>query len=89
VDGDITRAGYLRNRDRLAAKLADLERAEALALVPGPLEGITPVRWSTLPLERRRAVVSFLVNVRLLPLPSKHHAKDDPELVEITPKRRQ
>jgi hypothetical protein len=34
-------------------------------------------------------VVSFLVNVRLLPLPGKHHAKDDPELVEITPKRRQ
>jgi site-specific DNA recombinase len=88
VDGDITRTGYLRNRDRLTAKLADLERVEALALVPGPLEGITPGRWSTLPLERRRAVVSFLVNVRLLPLPSKRHAKDDPELVEITPKRR-
>jgi len=88
VDGDITRAGYLRNRDRLAAKLANLERAEALTLVPGPLEGITAARWSALPLERRRAAVSFLVKVRLLPLPSKRHAKDDPQLVEITRKRR-
>jgi site-specific DNA recombinase len=88
ADGDLTRAGYLRNRDRLAAKLANLERAEALTLAPGPLEGITAARWSALPLERRRAAVSFLVNVRLLPLPSKRHAKDDPELVEITPKRR-
>jgi DNA invertase Pin-like site-specific DNA recombinase len=88
VDNEITRAGYLRNRDRLAARLADLERTEALALVPGPLEGITPARWSTLPLERRRAVVSFLVDVRLMPLPSKRHPYDDPELVKITPKRR-
>jgi hypothetical protein len=59
-----------------------------MALVPGPLEGITPARWSTLPLERRRAVVSFLVDVRLMPLPSKRHPYDDPELVKITPKRR-
>jgi DNA invertase Pin-like site-specific DNA recombinase len=88
ADGDLTRAGYLRNRDRLTARLADLERTEALALVPGPLEGITPARWSTLPLERRRAVVAFLVDVRLMPLPSKRHPYDDPELVEITPKRR-
>ena len=82
------RTGYLRNRDRLTARLADLERKEALALVPGPLEAITPARWSTLPLERRRAVVAFLVDVRLMPLPSKRHLHDDPELVEITPKRR-
>ena len=39
ADGDLTRTGYLRNRDRLTARLADLERKEALALVPGPLEG--------------------------------------------------
>jgi site-specific DNA recombinase len=84
ADGDLTRAGYLRNRDRLAARLADLERTEALTLVPGPLEGITPARWSTLPLDRRRAVVSFLVDVRLMPLPSKRHPYDDPELVKIT-----
>jgi hypothetical protein len=88
ADGDLTRAGYLRNRDRLAVRLADLERMEALAIVPGPLEGITPARWSTLPLERRRAVVSFLVDVKLMPLPSKRHPYDDPELVKITSKRR-
>jgi site-specific DNA recombinase len=88
ADGDITRAGYLRNRDRLAARLADLERAEALMRVPGPLQGVTLDRWAALPLERRRAVVSFLVNVRLMPLPNKRHPYDDPELVEITPKRR-
>jgi site-specific DNA recombinase len=88
VDNEITGAGYLRNRDRLSVKLADLERQEALAVVPGPLEGITPERWSTLPLERKRAVVSYLVDVKLLPLPSKRHAKDDPELVKITRKRR-
>jgi hypothetical protein len=28
------------------------------------------------------------VDVKLLPLPSKRHAKDDPELVKITRKRR-
>jgi site-specific DNA recombinase len=87
-DGDLTRAGYLRNRDRLAAKLADLERKEALAIVPGPLEGVTPERWAALPLERRRAVISYLVDVKLLPLPNKRHDKADPELIEITPKRR-
>jgi site-specific DNA recombinase len=88
VDNEITRAGYLRNRDRLSAKLADLERQEALAVVPGPLEGITPERWSTVPLERKRAVVSYLVDVKLLPLPTKRHAKDDPELIKITRKVR-
>jgi site-specific DNA recombinase len=86
ADGDITRAGYLRNRDRLTAKLAELEREEALLRVPGPVEGIIPERWATLPLERRRAVVSYLVDVKLLPTAgSGHH---NPELVRITPKER-
>jgi site-specific DNA recombinase len=85
ADGDLTRAGYLRNRDRLAAKLAELERAEALLRVPGPLQGITPARWAALPLERRRAVAAYLVDVKLLPAAGSHH---DPELVQITRKRR-
>ena len=85
ADGDLTRAGYVRNRDRLAAKLAELERAEALARVPGPLEGVTPARWAALPLERRRAVVAYLVDVTLLPARSPHF---DPELIKITRKRR-
>jgi site-specific DNA recombinase len=85
ADGLLTRAGYLRNRDRLAAKLAELERTEALMRVPGPLEGITRAKWSTLPLERRRAVVSYLVDVQLLPSTGK---REDAELVKITPKRR-
>jgi DNA invertase Pin-like site-specific DNA recombinase len=85
ADGDLTRAGYLRNRDRLTAKLAELERAEALMRVPGPLQGITTDRWAALPLERRRAVVAYLVNVRLLPAVGSHH---DPELVQITRKSR-
>ena len=41
ADGDLTRAGYVRNRDRLTARLAELERAEALTRMPGPLEGVT------------------------------------------------
>ena len=83
----MSRAGYLRNRDRLAAKLADLERTEALARVPGPLEGITPALWPYLPLDGRRAAVAYLVEVRLLPA---HSAHFDPELVKITkrPRRR-
>jgi len=86
ADGDLTRAAYIRNRDRLSGSLAELERAEALLRVPGPLEGITPARWASLPLERRRAVVDYLVSVRLLPTAgSGHH---DPELIQITPKRR-
>jgi site-specific DNA recombinase len=87
-DGDISRSGYLRNRDRLAAKLAEFEREEALLRVPGPLEGITPDRWAALPLDRRRAVVSFLVKVVLMPTTagSGHH---NPKLVQITPKKRQ
>ena len=85
ADGDLTRAGYIRNRDRLAAKLAELERAEALARVPGPLEGVTPARWAALPLERRRAVVAYLVDVELLPARSPHF---DPELIKITRKGR-
>jgi site-specific DNA recombinase len=87
ADGEMSRSGYLRNRDRLAGKLAELERREALMRVPGPLEGVTPDNWDTLPLERRRAVVAHLVDVRLLPLPTKSHPKDDPELIRITPKR--
>ncbi len=82
ADGDLTRAGYVRNRDRLAARLAELERAEALTRVPGPLEGVTPARWAALPLERRRAVVAYLVDVTLLPARSPHF---DPELIKITP----
>jgi DNA invertase Pin-like site-specific DNA recombinase len=85
AEGDLTRAGYLRNRDRLTAKLAELERTEALTRVPGPLQGITAARWAALPLERRRAVVAYLVNVRLLPAAGSHH---DPELVQITRKSR-
>ena len=85
ADGDLTRAGYLRNRDRLAARLAELERAEALARVPGPLEGVTPARWAALPLERRRAVVAYLVDVVLLPARSPHF---DRKLIKITRKRR-
>jgi DNA invertase Pin-like site-specific DNA recombinase len=85
ADGDLTRAGYLRNRDRLAAKLAELERVEVLSRVPGPLEGVTPARWAALPLERRRAVVAFLVDVALLPARSAHF---DPELIQITRKGR-
>jgi DNA invertase Pin-like site-specific DNA recombinase len=85
-DGDISRTGYLRNRDRLAAKLAELDREEALLRVPGPMEGITPAKWVTLPLERRRAVVGYLVDVVLMPTAgSGHH---DPELIKIAPKRR-
>lgn len=87
ADGDLPRAAYLRNRDRLAGRLAELERAEALARVPGPVEGVTPARWVSLPLDRRRAVVAFLVDVELMPVTrgGGHH---DPELVKITPKRR-
>jgi len=82
-DGDLTRAGYLRNRDRLTAKLAELERQEVLMRLPGPVEGLTTAGWAALPLERRRAVVALLLNVRLLPTTagSGHH---DPKLVEIT-----
>ena len=79
------RQGYVRNRDRLAARLAELERTEALARVPGPVEGVTPARWTALPLERRRAVVAYLVDVALLPARSPHF---DPELIQITRKRR-
>jgi hypothetical protein len=87
ANGDLTRSGYVRNRDRLAAKLAGLEREEALLRVPGPLEGITPKRWVALPLDPRRAVVGYLVDVKLLPTTgSGHH---DPEPVKITRKRRQ
>jgi site-specific DNA recombinase len=86
ADGEMSRSGYLRNRDRLTSRLVELERQEALMRVPGPLEGVTPDNWDTLPLERRRAVAAHLVNVRLLPLPIKSHPKDDPELIEITPK---
>jgi hypothetical protein len=85
ADGDMSRAGYIRNRDRLAAKLADLERQEALTRVPGPLEGVTPARWAALSLERRRAVVAYLVDVTLLPA---HSAHFDPELIKITRKGR-
>ena len=81
ADGDLSRAGYLRNRDRLTAKLTELERDEVLARVPGPLEGVTPDNWSDLPLDRRRAVVAYLVEVTLLPAHSPHF---DPELVKIT-----
>ena len=81
ADGDLTRTGYVRNRDRLAGKLAELERTEALSRVPGPLEGVTPARWAALPLERRRAVVAYLVEVTLLPARSPHF---DPELIKIT-----
>ncbi len=82
ADGDLTRTGYVRNRDRLTAKLAELERAEALTRIPGPLEGVTPARWAALPLERRRAVVAYLVDVTLLPAHSPHF---NPELIKITP----
>ncbi len=85
ADGDLTRAGYIRNRDRLTAKLAELERAEALTRVPGPLEGVTPARWAALPLERRRAVVAYLVDVTLLPARSPHF---NPMLIKITRKRK-
>jgi site-specific DNA recombinase len=81
ADGDITRAGYLRNRDRLAGKLADLERQEALARLPGPVEGVTPDRWAALPLERRRAVVGYLVDVKLMPAAASGH--HNPELIKI------
>jgi hypothetical protein len=53
ANGDLTPSGYIRNRDRLAAKLAGLEHEEALPRVPSPLEGITPERWVGLPLGRR------------------------------------
>jgi site-specific DNA recombinase len=86
ANGDLSRAGYIRNRDRLTTKLAEFERAEALLKVPGPLQGVNPARWSGLPLERRRAVVAHLVDVRLLPASgSGHH---NPELVQITPRAR-
>jgi site-specific DNA recombinase len=86
ADETISRAGYIRNRDRLTTKLVGLERQEALERVPGPLEGVTPARWAALPLERRRAVVSYLVDVKLLP--AKGAGRHDPELVVITPERR-
>jgi hypothetical protein len=84
-DGDLTRAGYIRNRDRLTVKLTEFERQEALTRVPGPLEGVTPARWAALPLERRRAVVAHLVDVALLPANGRHN---DPELIKITRKGR-
>jgi hypothetical protein len=84
ADGDVTRSGYLRNRDRLAAKLADLERTRALQRVPGPVEGVTADRWEELPLDRKRAVITYLVSVTLLP---SKHGRHDPELVAITPRR--
>jgi DNA invertase Pin-like site-specific DNA recombinase len=83
--GDVSRAAYLRNRDRLAARLADLERKEALSRVPSPMEGVTPERWAALPLDRKRAVISYLVDVRLLP---SGRRRNDPELVAITKRRR-
>jgi hypothetical protein len=85
ADGGLPRAAYLRNRDRLAARLAELGRAEALTRVPGPLEGVTPSRWAALPLERRRAVVAYLVDVRLLP--THGGGRHDAELVGIAAKR--
>lgn len=83
ADGDLTRDGYLRNRDRLAARLTDLQRAEALLRVPGPLDGVTAKNWSNLPLERRRAVVAHKWEVQLLPSGGNPHF--NPELVRITP----
>lgn len=84
ADGDLPRAGYLRNRDRLTAMLTDLQRAEALARIPGPTDGVTAENWSALPLERRRAVVAHKVAVRLLPSGGNPHF--NPELIKITPK---
>ena len=87
ADEDMSRAAYLRNRDRLTAQLLELERGAILQRVPGPLTDVTPETWSTLSLERRRAVVEFLVDVKLAPVttPGRHYPS--PELVEVTTKR--
>jgi hypothetical protein len=88
ADEDMTRAAYLRNRDRLAAQLLELERGAILQRVPGPADDVTAESWSTLSLERRRAVVDFFCEVRLAPVtvPGRHYP--DLDLVEITPKTR-
>jgi site-specific DNA recombinase len=86
ANDDIGRTDYLRHRDQFRAKLADLERQEALLRVPGPLEGITPEKWDALPLERKRAAVAYLVDVQLMPVPRGQHRDPSPELIKITPK---
>lgn len=82
ADGDLTRAGYLRNRDRLTARLAVLQRAEALARIPRPTDGVTAETWPDLALERKRAVVADLVTVRMLPSGGNPHF--NPELIKVT-----
>lgn len=88
ADNLISHAAYARNHDRLSTKLADLERQQAVSIVPGPLEGVTPEMWlpgpEQLSLERRRAIVADCIDVELLPANGR---REDVRSIKITQKR--
>jgi len=82
ADEDLSRAAYLRNRDRLGTELADLERSETLSRLPGPLVGVTVDSWWDLPLERKRAAIKALLKIEIMPT-TKH--RFDKTAIKITP----
>jgi hypothetical protein len=84
ADEDLTPAAYRRQRDRKQAQLLALEAEHVRTARPDVLAGVTAAAWSSLPLERRRAVVDYLCTVRLL---RKGDGGDPATGVEITPKR--
>lgn len=65
ADGEITRAEWLRTRDRVAARLKEA-RSVLASSAPNPLAGITGAltdAWEGLSIDRRRAVIGSVVDV--------------------------
>jgi hypothetical protein len=69
-----------------SARLAELEREQTLAVLPSPVDGVTAENFPGLPLERRRAVVDYLVDILVLPVGRGRAAGEDS--IDVTPKRR-
>lgn len=79
----VSHAAVRRNLDRHRGRLVELEQAEILAALPGPMVGVTAENFPGLELERRRGVVDHLVAVTILPgvrgedgvqvIPKEHH----------------
>lgn len=82
----VSLAAVRRNLDRHRARLEELQRSEVLSGLPSPVEGVTPENLGSLPLERRRAVVAYLVQVTIRPAVVGRRAGED--TVSVVPKPR-
>jgi len=83
---DVSPAGIRRNLAKHRARLEELEQAEILASLPAPTDGVTAENFPGLPLERRRGVVNYLVDVVIRPATRGRWTGTDG--IEVTPKRR-